>query len=732
MDEMEKENLIGTEYSLDDILSEFSAGGKSPAEVPVSAGAVPAPAEEPVYSAPEWRGEPEENTAPEDEVRQEEHEPVRSVGDIASMLGLSGEEAPVGDSAPIHMPEDSGIVIEPEIGLEAEEEYAPADYPDPEPEEAEDEERAPARIRSLAEQIMSPVVSLVVQVTLRVKQRVAREKEPERRMDIPEAPPLPPEMAPKKAARLYARQETALRIRGLTAGLMTFILVLITYLVSCGMTLTGALADMRVLALCCLLLELTVLLIGADIFVAGLRALLRLAPTAESLVTLSAVFSIADAAIIAVRGEGDSLPFCAAAALSMTAAVVSARLTTTGLRVTLHTLSQKKTPYVVSGEPNESGGSILYKSRLDTEGFVRRSEGADFTETVYGLLSPILILAALILALLDLILGGSFLHGFSAMLSASAALGCLMCFALPYAAGAVRMRRSGAALAGWAGCREIGKSHCIVISDSDIFPPGTISISGIRILEGASSDKILSYTGSVLAASGSALAGPFTLMMGKNGCTMCQVDDFDCHEGGGLTASIAGEKVYVGSSGFMNLMGVRVPQNLSRGTSVFTAVNGQLTGIFTISYTALHSVQEALFKLERSRCDTIWAIRDFNITPRLLRQKFKVPAKGLEFPAYAERFRISGHQSGSESVGSAILSREGLGPFVDTVERTWRMYMAVRVGTLLSVIGSVAGVVLVFLLSRIGLFGTAAPAWLMTFMLLWLVPNILMALGLKR
>ena len=213
---------------------------------------------------------------------------------------------------------------------------------------------------------------------------------------------------------------------------------------------------------------------------------------------------------------------------------------------------------------------------------------------------------------------------------------------------------------------------------------------------------------------------------------MCQVEDFECHEGSGLTASIAGDKVFVGSSGFMNLMGVRVPQNLSRGTSVFTAVNGQLMGIFTINYTALHSVQDALFKLERRRCDTIWAIRDFNITPQLLRQKFKVPAKGLEFPVYAERFRISGYQSGSESIVSAILSREGLGPFVDAVERAWRLYMAARIGTLLSVIGSVAGVVLIFLLSRMGLFGMAAPANLMTFMLLWIIPNILMALGLKR
>lgn len=765
MDEMEKENLIDTEYSLDDILSEFSSGGEVPPKAPESepvtfspeedvlAFAVedadaPAPAEEPPRTAEKKRIVLEEYDvfadAPPipsrliDAVEGTEDESVRSVGDIASMLGLASDEVPVSEGLPITAPEETYVKTEPVYAPEAGDTYAPADYPDPEPEdvaagEEGDGGEANAHLRSTAERIMGPILSVIALVTIRVKQRIARDKEPERRVEMPEEPPRAPEMSPKKAARLYARQEMPLRLRGLAAGLMTFVLVLITYLSSYGVTLAGALGtDMRVLALVCLLLELTVLLAGADIFIAGLRALLRLTPTAESLVVLSALASILDAVVIAIRGEGESLPFCALAALSMTAAICSARLTTTGLRVSLHTLAQKNAPYVISGEPREEGGSILYKSRLDTEGFVRRSEAPDCAEDAYRVLAPVLIVATVILALLNLILGGSFLHCLSGMLSAAATLGCLMCFALPYAASAVRMRRSGAALAGWAGCREIGKSHCIVITDGDIFPPGTITISGIRILEGARSDKILAYTGSVLAASGSALAGPFTLMMGKNGCTMCQVDGFSCHEGGGLTASIAGEQVYVGSSGFMNLMGIRVPQNLSRSTSVFTAVNGQLMGIFSMNYTALHSVQEALFTLERSRCDTIWAIRDFNITPQLLRKKFKVPAKGLEFPAYADRFRISAHQSGSESIVSAILSREGLGPFVDAAERGWRLYMAARIGTLLSIAGSVAGVILVFLLSRLGVLGMTAPASLMTFMLLWLVPSVLMAWFLKR
>ena len=42
--------------------------------------------------------------------------------------------------------------------------------------------------------------------------------------------------------------------------------------------------------------------------------------------------------------------------------------------------------------------------------------------------------------------------------------------------------------------------------------------------------------------------------MKKNGCALEQVDEFCCHEGGGLTAMINGEEVLCGSSGFMHLM----------------------------------------------------------------------------------------------------------------------------------------------------------------------------------
>ena len=91
--------------------------------------------------------------------------------------------------------------------------------------------------------------------------------------------------------------------------------------------------------------------------------------------------------------------------------------------------------------------------------------------------------------------------------------------------------------------RDIGKSLGMVITDSDLFPGDSVKISSIRILDGSSPEEIIADAGSLIIASGSGLSPVFTELMRRNGCAMRRVEDFCCHEGGGLTALIAGEEV---------------------------------------------------------------------------------------------------------------------------------------------------------------------------------------------
>ena len=204
------------------------------------------------------------------------------------------------------------------------------------------------------------------------------------------------------------------------------------------------------------------------------------------------------------------------------------------------------------------------------------------------------------------------MHTLGASISITASLSAFLGFSLPFSVSAKRLAQSGVAIAGYSGCAEIGSNRRVIITDTDIFPPRAISIGDISIAEDVNPQKAISYTGSMVSAAGLGIAPVFPQLMRKNGCVMQKVEDFACHEGGGIIARINGETVYVGTVSFMQLMGVRIPRNTAIRTTVYTAINDVLAGYFSMEYTAMASVQRALVSLLSGSGEPVFAIRDFN------------------------------------------------------------------------------------------------------------------------
>ena len=203
---------------------------------------------------------------------------------------------------------------------------------------------------------------------------------------------------------------------------------------------------------------------------------------------------------------------------------------------------------------------------------------------------------------------------------------------------------------------------------------------------------------------------------------MLRVEDFCCHEGGGLTSLIEGIEVICGSAGFMRLMGIVIPQKLASRSSVFIAMNGILTGIFNIKYEPQGTVRAALAGLLHSRRDPLFAVRDFLVTPLMLRQKYRLPTDGFDFPPFARRYEVSGAEPGEDSQLSALLSREGLGSFVEVADCGRHAYLASALGAALSVVCAVVGIVLFFVMIVTGGAGAVSVSNVMTYMFLWLAP----------
>lgn len=534
-----------------------------------------------------------------------------------------------------------------------------------------------------------------------------------------------PELPPAKAARYYAGQHRTLLVRLLVAMFLCLILAWLSF----GLPMAGQLRlNPGLQAAVCLVCMLSVMMAALDIVTAGIRQLCRMRLGLEALALLSCGVSAVDAVLV-MFNISDALPYCALGAFSLTAALWGERLFCYASALNFSTAAKAKGCSILTAEDNkELGLSALCRCDRESEGIVRRSEEPDLSRLVYTVAAPVLAGLALVLAIVGC-LGGSWLnliHSLSAYLCAASAFSSFLCFCLPYCSAVLRLRRSGAALAGWAGCQEIGKHRRMLVTDNDMFPAGTIDLETIELISESPEmqDKVAGYTLSLLTAAGCSSLHAFDKLMERRAYPILKVEGLKYHDGGGLSGYINNENVCIGSAGFMNLNGIRPHRNLNTANGICVAFGGKFAAVIRLRYTPLKGVQQALRILTKGRTQPIFAIRDFNISPLMIENQFRIPAINFEFPSFRERCRLSGSLNKSQSAPAAILVNSGIHGAVEAAERGRKLYHACRLTTALSVLGSVIGMLLIFLIARgTGLVSMSAGR-LLGYMLLWTLPTL--------
>lgn len=158
-------------------------------------------------------------------------------------------------------------------------------------------------------------------------------------------------------------------------------------------------------------------------------------------------------------------------------------------------------------------------------------------------------------------------------------------------------------------------------------------------------------------------------------------------------------------------------------------MDGQLIAIFAIKYQPSRNVEWALRAMRRNRITPVLATRSANITPALLKRKFRLDARPL-YPDISTRLALSELTEG-RGRPHAIIYRDGLMAFAETVIGSRRMRRAVRDGTVLSWLGGLSGLLLAYYFTSVGAFAALSALNFLCFLLLWLLTVLLLA-GLVR
>ena len=750
----------GPEMSLEAILEEYRQTTEEEPRPEPEARSIPMEAEEDGvltgvvppsrrrarYKAPEEDQRPEE--LPEEDQRPEElpeeDEPVRD---------YSEEEYP-GDEPPEGYQEYQEEAVPEEDLPEGEDE--PPEEEDPERIEGYEEddadfyagalpdegERAEAERRekrrafrraalkgNLFQRLSGWFVTVLAAASLKRRQQ-QEQKEPD-----PEN--VQAEMPPRRAARHYAAQMPSLKLRTAAAFAVCLLPVWITLACGYGWALPGRLqTDMRLASLVCVVALLTVMLLALDIVTAGIMSAARGRPGAESLIVLSCLAALGDGAATAVTGGGGrGVAACAVPALALAFALWSAWFTCRGYRHSFLAAYHAKDAYAVTSEviPGRKG-RYLIKSRRTVAGFIRRAEEPSAGESLCAAAAPFLAGGALVLSL-GVSLGsgdpGAFFRIFALTAGLSVSFPWLFSYAWLFARTARHLMMNGSAIAGWSGVRDIGMSRRLILTDTDVFPDGSLEITSIRIPEKVDSDKVISFAGSMLSTAGSGMAGPFLELMRRNDCQMQKVEEFTPGEGG-VKAYIQCVEVRVGSAGYMHLSGVKLPSRQKTENALYVAVSGKLVGVFLFNYRATAPVQKALYAMRRSRRRPIFAMRDFNVDPLLIARKFGVSSDGFEFPTMLERYRISGIPADRDSPTAALMGRDGLDMLADVAECGTRLFIFGRLCAWGSLAAAGAGMLVTAVPCWLGLWDSASAANVLVYMLACLAPVGVMAAALQK
>lgn len=678
------------DYTLEEILAEY--GGSLEHHLLQEAGTPEVPVPEPPAAPMEPAAKPEAQPAPEPPAEappppEPPKDPIREA-----------EQAAEADVARLNIPHPRPISLEDVVGSTVD-----------------------AVMEEAREPILPPKLGLFSRKPLEETESLPPPPEPE---PDPDPEPIGPEPtlweAAHDARQLYIRRKHTVLLPLFTALPPTLFMLLERYQVKIPYWSGDREVQCAVLLVCLVLTALSC----RHVFLKGFGMLLRRRCVAELLVSLSALVSGLDCAARLLDGQpGEIMPYASVSCLALVFAQWGVRRESKGNYDMLRAASlDEEPPYLVT---NTLQGAC--KQRGDVPGFFTTAARSDAATLWQTALLPAFLAAALVFAGLSSAgqeRGGDFLLNLSAILPAAATFSLPLCWALPWSKLSEHLQKTGCAVAGWSGAQKISSRRRMIVTDTDLFPPGTVQLNG-RKLYGETQEQAVSLAASMARAAGSGLERLFNNLVRSEGGRYEKVDDFSFYEEGGWSGTVKGESVLMGRASFMRKMNVRLPADVNLPTGVFLAVDGELRAAFAVKYTPSENVAFALKLMQRSRIQPILASRDPNITPALIKRKFSRGAH-MEYPGLSERIALSEAEK-DRDFPRALLFREGLLPYAETVAGSLRLCKAVRRAAAISLLGSWAGTLLTFYLTSLGAYELLNPLALEVFLLLWTLPVLLMA-----
>ncbi len=293
--------------------------------------------------------------------------------------------------------------------------------------------------------------------------------------------------------------------------------------------------------------------------------------------------------------------------------------------------SLKMTKDVVAEKP-----LVAYQCQA---GFLKRflelSYSPDPTESSSQLIAPIGLLSSLVLCICSLLVTKSVSSALSALAAACCACvaaGNMLAVNLPLSRLCKTARRAGAMVVSYEAIEKLGDVNAVVCDASELFPPGTVVLGGIKTFGNRiGAEEAIMSASALMKEIGGPLSSVFDQVISENEDALPEVEKFHYEPGGGIVGWVDGRKIYIGNRGLLINNRIEVPareeetQYASGNKSIiYIAVDAAVAAMLVLTYGADRRKKNELQRMEDSGVTVLVRTTDPNVTPALVARLFGI------------------------------------------------------------------------------------------------------------
>ena len=467
-------------------------------------------------------------------------------------------------------------------------------------------------------------------------------------------------------------------------------------------------------------------LLGVYQLMDGIRDMIRLRFSMNSLLVFTFLACCVDGVFCLQELR---VPCCAAFSFQVTMSLWSAyhrRTTEMGMMDTLR--KAVRLDSLVASPDYYEGRTGILRGEGRVEDFMdqyERPTGPETAVTVYAVLALIAGIAAGVM--------GFLLHGISAAfqatsvtLLAAAPASFFVTISRPTAILEKRLHKLGTVLCGWKGVLGLTRKVVFPLNHEDLFPLGSAKMNGVKFYGTRDPDQVVSYATAVITANGGGLAPLFEALLDSRSGRHYDAENLRYYEGGGIGGEVNGESVLMGVLPFMKDMGVEIPEGTRVNSAVYAAIDGELCGLFAITYEKDRSSAAGMRTLCSYRSlKNVLTTGDFMLTESFIRSKFGIRTKRIAFPDPQLRDELQAVEADPETPALAMTTQDGLASKAFAVTGARALRTACVTGVTVHILAGTIGVAMMLVLTWCGSLHLLTPANLFLYGLIWTIPGLL-------